>query len=120
MLKFKPNKDTIQQIVKEAVEIEKAFIIDALPCSLIGMNSEKMTQYIEYVSDRLLKQVGQEKVWNSANPFDFMETISLDGKTNFLKNVWVITEKWTKTHTRLILTKISNYLFNIINIRCLL
>ena len=85
MLKFKPNKDTIKQIVKEAVEIEKAFIIDALPCSLIGMNSEKMTQYIEYVSDRLLKQVGQEKVWNSTNPFDFMETISLDGKTNFFE-----------------------------------
>ena len=85
MLKFKPNKDTIQQIVKEAVEIEKEFILDALPCSLIGMNSEKMTQYIEYVSDRLLKQVGQEKVWNSTNPFDFMETISLDGKTNFFE-----------------------------------
>ena len=85
MLKFKPSKDTIKQIVKEAVEIEKAFIIDALPCSLIGMNSEKMTQYIEYVSDRLLKQVGQEKVWNSTNPFDFMETISLDGKTNFFE-----------------------------------
>ncbi len=85
MLKFKPNKDTIQQIVKEAVEIEKEFILDALPCSLIGMNSEKMTQYIEYVSDRLLKQVGQEKAWNSTNPFDFMETISLDGKTNFFE-----------------------------------
>tara|TARA_B100001094_G_C18134005_1_gene773924 strand:- start:767 stop:1708 length:942 start_codon:yes stop_codon:yes gene_type:complete len=85
MLKFKPNNDTIKQIVKEAVEIEKAFIIDALPCSLIGMNSEKMTQYIEYVSDRLLKQVGQEKIWNSTNPFDFMETISLDGKTNFFE-----------------------------------
>jgi ribonucleotide reductase beta subunit family protein with ferritin-like domain len=85
MLKFKPNKDTIRQIVKEAVDIEKEFILDALPCSLIGMNSEKMTQYIEYVSDRLLKQVGQEKVWNSTNPFDFMETISLDGKTNFFE-----------------------------------
>jgi len=71
--------------VKEAVEIEKEFILDALPCSLIGMNSEKMTQYIEYVSDRLLKQVGQEKIWNSKNPFDFMETISLDGKTNFFE-----------------------------------
>ena len=85
MLKFKPNSDTIKEIVKEAVEIEKEFILDALPCSLIGMNSEKMTQYIEYVSDRLLKQVGQEKNWNSTNPFEFMETISLDGKTNFFE-----------------------------------
>lgn len=85
MLKFKPNSDTIKEIVKEAVEIEKEFILDALPCSLIGMNSEKMTQYIEYVSDRLLKQVGQEKIWNSTNPFEFMETISLDGKTNFFE-----------------------------------
>jgi len=85
MLKFKPNKDTIQQIVQEAVAIEKEFILDALPCSLIGMNSEKMTQYIEYVSDRLLKQVGQEKLWNSANPFEFMENTSLDGKTNFFE-----------------------------------
>jgi len=85
MLKFKPSVDTINQIVKEAVEIEKEFILDALPCSLIGMNSEKMTQYIEYVSDRLLKQVGQEKIWNSTNPFEFMENISLDGKTNFFE-----------------------------------
>lgn len=85
MLKFRPNKNIIKQIVEEAVSIEKEFIVDALPCSLIGMNSEKMTQYIEYVSDRLLKQVGQEKIWNSANPFEFMENISLDGKTNFFE-----------------------------------
>lgn len=85
MLKFKPNADTIKQIIEEAVTIEKEFITDALPCSLIGMNSEKMTQYIEYVSDRLMKQVGQEKIWNSTNPFEFMENISLDGKTNFFE-----------------------------------
>jgi ribonucleoside-diphosphate reductase subunit M2 len=71
--------------VKEAVEIEKNFILDALPCNLIGMNSEKMSEYIEYVSDRLLKQVGQPPIWNSKNPFDFMENISLDGKTNFFE-----------------------------------
>ena len=85
MLKFRPNTSTIRQIIQEAVDIEKEFITDALPCSLIGMNSTKMIQYIEYVSDRLLKQVGQEKIWNSSNPFDFMESISLDGKTNLFE-----------------------------------
>ena len=85
MLKNKPSETVIQQIVREAVEIEKSFIIEALPCSLIGMNSEKMSDYIEYVSDRLLKQAGFNKIWNTQNPFDFMENISLDGKTNFFE-----------------------------------
>lgn len=85
MLKNKPNDETIQQIIREAVEIEKSFIIDSLPCSLIGMSSEKMSEYIEYVSDRLLKQIGRDKIWNSSNPFEFMENISLDGKTNFFE-----------------------------------
>ncbi len=85
MLQQKPSKDIIHTIIKEAVEIEKGFILDALPCSLIGMNSEKMSEYIEYVSDRLLKQVGHPTIWNSNNPFDFMENISLDGKTNFFE-----------------------------------
>jgi ribonucleotide reductase beta subunit family protein with ferritin-like domain len=85
MLRNKPSPKVLQDIVKEAVEIEKGFILDALPCSLIGMNSEKMSEYIEYVSDRLLKQIGQPPIWNSKNPFDFMENISLDGKTNFFE-----------------------------------
>ena len=85
MLKNKPSEKVIQQIVREAVEIEKSFILEALPCSLIGMNSEKMSDYIEYVSDRLLKQAGFNKIWNTQNPFDFMENISLDGKTNFFE-----------------------------------
>src|SRR6056300_1921997 len=85
LLKNKPTTDTIHSIIKEAVEIEKGFILDALPCNLIGMNSEKMSEYIEYVSDRLLKQIGQPPIWNSKNPFDFMENISLDGKTNFFE-----------------------------------
>ena len=85
MLQNKPTQDTIHEIVCEAVEIEKGFIIEALPCSLIGMNSEKMSDYIEYVSDRLLKQAGFNKIWNTQNPFDFMENISLDGKTNFFE-----------------------------------
>jgi ribonucleotide reductase beta subunit family protein with ferritin-like domain len=85
LLRNKPSTETLQSIVKEAVAIEKAFITDALPCNLIGMNSEKMSEYIEYVSDRLLKQIGQPPIWNSKNPFDFMENISLDGKTNFFE-----------------------------------
>ena len=85
MLKHKPSKSIIEQIVKDAVYIEKQFITDALPCSLIGMNSDKMSEYIEYVADRLLKQSGHDKIWGTKNPFDFMENISLDGKTNFFE-----------------------------------
>ena len=85
MLKNKPSEDIIYEIVREAVEIEKSFIIEALPCSLIGMNATKMSEYIEYVADRLLKQAGFNKIWNTQNPFDFMENISLDGKTNFFE-----------------------------------
>jgi len=85
MLRHKPSGHVLQAIVREAVAIEKEFIIDALPCSLIGMNAQKMSEYIEYVSDRLLKQVGQQPVFNSKNPFEFMELISLEGKTNFFE-----------------------------------
>lgn len=85
MLKHKPNKSVVEQIVKDAVDIEKQFITNALPCSLIGMNSDKMSEYIEYVADRLLKQSGHDKIWGTKNPFDFMENISLDGKTNFFE-----------------------------------
>ena len=84
-LKDKPSQDTIIQIVQSAVEIEKMFIIDALPCKLIGMDSTEMSHYIEFVADRLLMQLGCPKVWNTANPFDWMETISLEGKTNFFE-----------------------------------
>jgi ribonucleotide reductase beta subunit family protein with ferritin-like domain len=85
LLKHKPSQAVVREIVSEAVNIEKSFILDALPCSLIGMNSDKMSDYIEYVSDRLLKQAGFDKIWNTQNPFDFMENISLDGKTNFFE-----------------------------------
>ena len=84
-LRHKPNTETLHSIVKDAVAIEKAFITDALPCALIGMNGDKMNEYIEYVSDRLLKSIGQPAIWNSSNPFEFMENISLDGKTNFFE-----------------------------------
>ena len=85
MLKDKPSKETIIEIVKEAVELEKEFITESLPCKLIGMNMELMKQYIEYVSDRLLLMLGLEKVYNSSNPFPWMELISVQGKTNFFE-----------------------------------
>jgi ribonucleotide reductase beta subunit family protein with ferritin-like domain len=81
----KPAQNTIVDIVRSAVEIEKMFILDALPCKLIGMDSAEMSRYIEFVADRLLIQLGCPKVWNSENPFDWMETISLEGKTNFFE-----------------------------------
>ena len=77
--------DVIQSIVRDAVEIEKEFICDALPCNLIGMNAKLMSQYIEFVADRLLVQLGVAKIWGSSNPFDFMEMISLEGKGNFFE-----------------------------------
>ena len=85
LLRYRPKESRILEIVKAAVEIEKEFIIDALPCQLIGMDSQKMSQYIEYVADRLLKQLGVASYWNTKNPFDFMENLSLDGKTNFFE-----------------------------------
>jgi ribonucleotide reductase beta subunit family protein with ferritin-like domain len=81
----KIDKNRIHEIIKEAVEIEIEFICDALPCKLIGMNSDLMTQYIKFVADRLVVQLGYKKIYNAANPFDFMELISLEGKTNFFE-----------------------------------
>lgn len=77
--------DRLHEIVKDAVAIEQEFICDALPVDLIGMNSRLMSQYIEFVADRLLVALGAPKVWNSPNPFDWMELISLQGKTNFFE-----------------------------------
>ena len=84
-LNKKNRKDKVHEIVKEAVSIEKEFIIECLPCKLIGMNSTLMSQYIEFVADRLLVQLGYEKLYNVSNPFDFMELISIEGKTNFFE-----------------------------------
>jgi ribonucleoside-diphosphate reductase subunit M2 len=84
-LQKKINKSRIHEIIKEAVDIEIEFICDALPCRLIGMNSELMSQYIKFVADRLLLQLGYDKIYNVTNPFDFMELISLEGKTNFFE-----------------------------------
>lgn len=84
-LQKKINKARIYEIIKEAVEIETEFICDALPCRLIGMNSDLMSQYIKFVADRLLLQLGYDKIYNVLNPFDFMDMISLEGKTNFFE-----------------------------------
>ena len=81
----KLSKQKIYEIVKEAVSIEQEFICEALPCRLIGMNSKLMNQYIEFVADRLVVQLGYDKIYDSANPFDFMEMISIEGKTNFFE-----------------------------------
>ena len=84
-LQKKPKKSKIVELIKEAVQIEQEFITEALPCKLIGMNAKLMKQYIEFVADRLIVQLGYPKIYNSANPFDFMEMISLEGKTNFFE-----------------------------------
>jgi len=84
-LKHKLSEELVYSIISEAVHIEKNFITEALPCRLIGMNSELMCQYIEFVADRLLVQLGYNKLYNTANPFSFMELISLEGKGNFFE-----------------------------------
>jgi ribonucleoside-diphosphate reductase beta chain len=78
-------EERVRQIITDAVEIEKDFVTDALPVKLIGMNADLMSQYIEFVADRLLTELGCSKVYNATNPFDFMEMISLQGKTNFFE-----------------------------------
>ena len=84
-IKNKLKKEIVYEIFKEAVEIEKEFITESIPCNMIGMNSIMMKQYIEFVSDRLLVQLGYSKIWNTENPFDFMELISLRPKSNFFE-----------------------------------
>ncbi len=78
-------KETVQKIITDAVEIEKEFVSDAIPVKLIGMNADMMCQYIEFCADRLLQELGNNRVYNTENPFDFMELISLQGKTNFFE-----------------------------------
>ncbi|KAH7371216.1 ribonucleotide reductase [Pyrenochaeta sp. MPI-SDFR-AT-0127] len=85
LLNTRPSKESVQAIITEAVTIEQEFLTEALPCALLGMNSGLMCQYIEFVADRLLLALGNTKVYNATNPFDFMENISLAGKTNFFE-----------------------------------
>ena len=82
----KCTEQEVQTIVKDGVNVSKLFMTDALPCKLLGMNSDDMCQYIEYVGDRLLQQLGHQKYWNVSNPFDFMESIGMTSKTNFFES----------------------------------
>jgi ribonucleoside-diphosphate reductase subunit M2 len=84
-LQTKLSKTRIYEIIQEAVAIEKEFITEAIPCRMIGMNSKLMTQYIEYVADRLVLQLGYDKIYHVQNPFDFMELISMESKVNFFE-----------------------------------
>ena len=84
-LQKKLSKKRIHEIIMEAVEIEKEFILEAIPCRMIGMNNKLMSQYIEFVADRLCLQLGYDKIYNSTNPFDFMELISVETKVNFFE-----------------------------------
>merc|ERR1711874_662858 len=81
----KPDKERVYEIVRDAVDIECEFLTEALPVRLIGMNSDLMVEYIKFVADRLLLELDCEKLYNATNPFDFMENISLEGKTNFFE-----------------------------------
>jgi ribonucleoside-diphosphate reductase beta chain len=85
MLNRKLSELEVHNIISDAVAIEKEFITEALPVDLIGMNARLMQQYIEFVADRWITELGYAKIYNSSNPFDFMEMISLQGKTNFFE-----------------------------------
>jgi ribonucleoside-diphosphate reductase beta chain len=85
MLESKLTKEAVFEIIADAVTIEKEFVTEALPVALIGMNAKLMQQYIEFVADRWLAELGYPKMFNATNPFDFMEMISLQGKTNFFE-----------------------------------
>jgi ribonucleoside-diphosphate reductase subunit M2 len=85
MLNKQLKKERVHDIIKEAVSIEQEFITEALPCRLIGMNDKLMNEYIEFVADRLAVQLGYKKIYNTPNPFSFMEMISIEGKTNFFE-----------------------------------
>lgn len=84
-LNYRPDPNAVEAIITEAVTIEQEFLTDALPCALLGMNAKLMCQYIEFVADRLLVALGNKKFYNTTNPFDFMDNISLAGKTNFFE-----------------------------------
>jgi hypothetical protein len=86
MLENKMEDDKVYQMIREAVEIEQEFICDSIPCAMLGMNSDLMSQYIQFVADRLVVQLGYEKIYSVKNPFDFMDRINLSNKTNFFEH----------------------------------
>jgi ribonucleotide reductase beta subunit family protein with ferritin-like domain len=86
MIENRLDEEIVHAMMKNAVQVEKNFIIESIPCSLLGMNSDLMSSYIEFVADRLLVQLGYEKIWNAHNPFPFMERISIETKSNFFES----------------------------------
>ena len=81
----KLSQEEVHEVISDAVTIEKEFIIESLPCSLLGMNSDLMSEYIEFVADRLVVQLGYDKIYETSNPFDFMDRIGLEDKQNFFE-----------------------------------
>lgn len=112
-LKRRPHPDTVKCIITQAVVIEQEFLTDALPVGLIGMNAKLMCQYIEFVADRLLVSLGNEKVYNSTNPFDFMDMISLQGKTNFFEKRVSDYSKANVNHTNAKTDQVSSKTFSL-------
>jgi ribonucleoside-diphosphate reductase beta chain len=84
-LKNKLPEERVKEIIMSAVEFEKEFVTEAIPVSLIGMNAKQMKEYIEFVADRLMTELGYSEIFKTKNPFDFMDMISLQGKTNFFE-----------------------------------
>uniref|UniRef100_A0A182WMC5 ribonucleoside-diphosphate reductase n=1 Tax=Anopheles minimus TaxID=112268 RepID=A0A182WMC5_9DIPT len=97
----KPSKERVTDIIRDAVVIEQEFLTKALPVDMLGMNCELMSQYIEFVADRLLMELGCDKIYNTKNPFSFMEFISLEGKTNFFEKKVGEYQKWGVMANRL-------------------
>jgi ribonucleotide reductase beta subunit family protein with ferritin-like domain len=109
MLSQKLEETEVHEIFKEAVNIEILFICESLPCDLLGMNSKLMSEYIKYVADRLLVDLNYNKIYNSKNPFDFMESISVEGKTNFFES------RPTQYQKASILNRSRENIFNLTN-----
>jgi ribonucleoside-diphosphate reductase subunit M2 len=112
-LKRRPHPETVKCIITQAVVIEQEFLTDALPVGLIGMNAKLMCQYIEFVADRLLVSLGNDKVYNATNPFDFMDMISLQGKTNFFEKRVSDYSKANVNHTNAKTDQISSKTFSL-------
>jgi ribonucleoside-diphosphate reductase beta chain len=86
MINNKVDEENVHNMFKDALEVETNFIIDSIPCAMLGMNSQLMTEYIKFVADRLLVQLGYEKLWNATNPFPFMDRGNLECRTNFFES----------------------------------
>ncbi|KAG1849431.1 ribonucleoside-diphosphate reductase small chain [Suillus subalutaceus] len=107
-LKCRPHPDTVKCIITQAVIIEQEFLTDALPVSLMGMNAKLMCQYIEFIADHLLVSLGNDKVYNATNPFNFMDMISLQGKTNFFEKHVLDYSKANISHTNAKTNQVSS------------